>query len=177
MRYFSLKIILFFALIVIWFNDSHSNNQKKATATQLIHSSEKSIKTLIGKSEFENLKDLALEMENAALEINDISQCEGAGFGSNLSDFHLISSNGFSGGYKKTSFQMFCSAIAGSGSSMERDYASESRSFFEDLPNGHSVGQLAASRAAERLYPRKPPTGSYPVLFDERISNSFLARC
>ena len=57
MRYFSLKIILFFSLILIWFNDSHSNNQKKVTATQLIHSSEKSIKTLIGKSEFENLKD------------------------------------------------------------------------------------------------------------------------
>ena len=76
---------------------------------------------------FEKLKDLTLEIEQAALDVKGISQCEGAGFGANLSEFNLTSSNGFSGGYKNTSFQLFCSAIAGRDSSMERDYASEGR--------------------------------------------------
>ena len=123
---------------------------------------------------FETLKNLTLEMENAALESKDVSQCEGAGFGSNYSNFHFSTSSGFSNGYKKTSFQLFCSAIAGTGLSMERDYASEGRTFFHDLPNAVSIGQLAANRAVEKLHPRRPSTGSYPVLFDQRISNSLI---
>ena len=115
-----------------------------------------------------------MEMETAALEVNGVSQCEGAGFGSSLSDFYFTSSNGFSGGYKKTAFQSFCSAIAGSGSSMERDYSSEGRIFLNDLPNPLITGKLAGTRAVERLNPQRPPTGSYPVLFDERISNSLI---
>ena len=124
---------------------------------------------------FENLKDLALEIEAAALGVKDVSQCEGAGIGTNFSSFHMTTSNGFSGGYEKTSFQLFCSAIAGSDSLMERDYASESRTFFEDLPDPLSVGQLAGSRAVDRLKPQKPLTGSYPVLFDERVSGSLIS--
>ena len=108
------------------------------------------------------------------MEIKGVSQCEGAGFGSSFSNFHMMSSNGFSGGYKKTNFQLFCSAIAGSDSSMERDYASETRSFFNDLPKVEPIGKLAGTRAVARLYPKKPPTGSYPVIFDERVSGSII---
>ena len=129
---------------------------------------------IYNKQDVEALKRLTLEMENAALEVKGVSQCEGAGFGSNLSDFHFTSSNGFSGGYKKTTFQSFCSAIAGSGSSMERDYSSEGRLFFNDLPSPESIGKLAGTRAVGRLSPKRPPTGLYPVLFDERISNSLV---
>ncbi len=123
---------------------------------------------------FEELKNLSMEIEDTALETKEISQCESAGFVSNFSDFYMTTSNGFSNGYKKTSFQLFCSAIAGYGSSMERDYASESRTFLNDLPSAASVGQLAATRAKARLNPRRPPTGSYPVLFDQRISSTLI---
>lgn len=123
---------------------------------------------------FEKIKNLALEMENSVLEVKDISQCEGSGFGSSLSNFHFTTSSGFTGGYKKTGFQLFCSAIAGTDSTMERDYSSEARTFFSELPDAFSIGQLAGTRAASRLHPRKPPTGSYPVLFDQRISGSLI---
>ena len=106
--------------------------------------------------------------------VKDVSQCEGAGIGTNFSNFHMMASNGFSSGYKKTNFQLFCSAIAGANSLMERDYASESRTFFEDLPDAISIGQLAGNRAVNRLNPKKPLTGSYPVLFDERVSASLI---
>lgn len=122
----------------------------------------------------EELKRVALEIESAALAVKDVSQCEGAGIGTNFSNFHMMTSNGFSSGYKKTNFQLFCSAIAGTNSLMERDYASESRTFFEDLPEAISIGQLAGNRAVNRLNPQKPLTGSYPVLFDERVSASLI---
>lgn len=122
----------------------------------------------------EELKRIALEIESAALAVKDVSQCEGAGIGTNFSNFHMMASNGFSRGYKKTNFQLFCSAIAGTNSLMERDYASESRLFFEDLPDAISIGQLAGNRAVNRLNPQKPLTGSYPVLFDERVSASLI---
>ena len=85
-----------------------------------------------------------------------------------------MSSNGFSGGYKKTAFQLFCSVIAGAGSSMERDYNYEGRTFFHDLPDPKSIGKLAAKRAVNRLHPKKPPTGSFPVIFDRRVSSSLI---
>ena len=124
---------------------------------------------------FENLKSLALKIENAALSVKEVSQCEGAGIGTNFSNFHMTTSNGFSGGYDKTSFQLFCSAIAGTDSFMERDYATEARTFFEDLPDPVFLGQLAGNRAVNRLNPKKPLTGSYPVLFDERVSGSLIS--
>ena len=46
--------------------------------------------------------------------------------------------------------------------------------FFNDLPKPSSIGELAATRAVKRLNPKKPPTGSYPVFFDRRVSNSLI---
>jgi PmbA protein len=127
-----------------------------------------------GDLDFDKLKNQALEIETAALAVEGVSQCEGAGIGTNWSNFYMTASNGFSGGYEKTGYQLFCSAIAGTDSFMERDYASESRTFFNDLPNHISVGELAGSRAVKRLNPRKPLTGSYPVIFDERVSGTLI---
>lgn len=57
---------------------------------------------------------------------------------------------------------------------MERDWAAESRTFQSDLPEAEGIGTLAGQRAAERAGSRKPPTGAYPVLFDERIASSLI---
>ena len=57
MRYYSLKIILFISIILYCFNHSYSDIDKKVTVTELIHSSEKSIKKIFSNPEFDNLKD------------------------------------------------------------------------------------------------------------------------
>jgi len=57
---------------------------------------------------------------------------------------------------------------------MERDYDGDSRIFQRDLRSASDIGKSAANRALERLDARKPPTGAYPVLFDERISSSLI---
>jgi PmbA protein len=57
---------------------------------------------------------------------------------------------------------------------MERDYASESRVYISDLPSPSSIGQLSGERAAARYGAQKPPTGNYPVVYDERVASSLI---
>ena len=89
-------------------------------------------------------------------------------------NFYLQTSNGFTGSYERTSHGISCVAIAGTGLGMERDYDGDGRSFQADLRDAADIGRTAAERAVARLGARKPPTGAYPVLFDERISSSLI---
>ena len=58
---------------------------------------------------------------------------------------------------------------------MERDWAAESRIYQADLPPAAEIGRLAGERAVERANPRRPKTGAFPVLLDERIAGSLIA--
>jgi PmbA protein len=116
----------------------------------------------------------ALEAEAAALSVNGVAQVQGSSAGYSARQIHLATSNGFSGGYGRTGRSTSCVAISGEGLTMERDYAGESRTFQADLPDAHEIGLLAGTRAVERANPKRPPTGAYPVLFDERISSSLI---
>lgn len=120
------------------------------------------------------LQDDALRAEAAALSQTGISQVESASASYSRRAFHMAATNGFSGGYGRTGRAVSCVAITGTGGNMERDYAGESRAWAADLPSPESVGLLAAERTLARAGARKPPTGTYPVLFDERISNSLV---
>jgi PmbA protein len=57
---------------------------------------------------------------------------------------------------------------------MERDYDGDSRIFQADLRDAGDIGKRAAERALVRVGAIQPPTGSYPVLFDERISSTLI---
>jgi PmbA protein len=83
-------------------------------------------------------------------------------------------SNGFSGGYARTDHGFSCVAISGTGSQMERDYDGDSRIFRADLRAASEVGRRAGERAVARQGARKPPTGVFPVLYDERISSGLI---
>ncbi len=121
------------------------------------------------------LKEISLEIEDAALDNNDIFQCENSGVGFSSSIINLSTSNGFEGKNHKSNFQLFCSSIAKNKNGMERDYCFENRVFFKDLPSSKYIGNLASKRAAERLDSQKPPTGKFPVIFDERVSSSLIS--
>ena len=56
----------------------------------------------------------------------------------------------------------------------ERDYDGDSRTFQSELRGAEEIGRRAAERALERQNPRRPKTGAYPVLFDERIAASLI---
>lgn len=87
---------------------------------------------------------------------------------------HLAASNGFSGGYGRTSHSLSAVAFVGQGTGMERDWAAEGRIFAEDMPGAEGIGALAAERALARLGAGKPPTGAFPVVFDERVASSLI---
>ncbi len=57
MKFYILKIILFLLISLFHTNYVFSNNEKKVTATQLIYSSEDSLKNLIKNKELSNLPD------------------------------------------------------------------------------------------------------------------------
>ncbi len=120
------------------------------------------------------LEEDARAAEAAALETAGIFQVEAGGAWSRR-EMHLAASNGFSGGYARSSRSISAVAFTGSGTQMERDWAAETRIFGADLPAAAEVGRLAAERAMARTGSRKPPTGSFPVLYDERIAASLMS--
>ena len=122
----------------------------------------------------EDLQDIAKRAEAAALALEGITQAESAGAGYSRTTMHLAATNGFSGGYSRTSIGLSCVAITGSGTSMERDYFGDSRVFRDDLISPEEVGRIAGERTLARRGARKPPTGAYPVIFDERIASSLI---
>ena len=126
------------------------------------------------KPSAEYLKEMAVRAEVSALSIKGVSKVQGAS--SALSDMtiHLATSNGFSGGYRRTSHSISCVAISGEGLSMERDWCGESHSHYASVPSPEEIGYLAGERAVARAGAVRPPTGFFPVLFDERISSSLV---
>jgi PmbA protein len=121
-----------------------------------------------------DLQDDACRAEAAALAMDGISQVQGASAGFGRQRVHLAATNGFRGGYQRSSRSVSCVAIAGTGTGMERDYDGDMRIFQADLRDADEIGRNAATRALERLNARKPKTGAYPVLFDERISSTLI---
>ena len=120
------------------------------------------------------LQDDAARAEAAALTNKGISQVQSASAGYSRRRIHLAASNGFSGGYTRSDRGLSCVAISGTGADMERDYDYDSRIFQADLRDADDIGRQAAARAVERSGARRPKTGTYPVLFDERISSSLV---
>lgn len=120
------------------------------------------------------LEEDACRAEAAAQAVEGITQVQSASAGYGRHSIHLATSNGFGGGYARTSRGTSCVAITGEGTGMERDYYGDSRIFQSDLISPEEIGRIAAERAVERKGARKPATGTYPVIFDERISSSLI---
>ncbi len=120
------------------------------------------------------LQSEALEAEAAALAVQGVTQVQSATSAYSRRRVHMAASNGFAGGYARTDSGVYCTAIAGEGTGMERDYDGDSRIFRTDLRRADEIGRSAGARAVSALGARKPPTGAYPVMFDERISGSLI---
>ncbi len=122
----------------------------------------------------QTLQDDAARAEAAGLAVKGISQVQSASAAYGEQQVYLSASNGFEGGYTRTDRGLSCVTIAGSGTAMERDYDGDSRIFQADLRSPEDIGTTAAERTLLRMDARKPPTGAYPVLFDERISSTLI---
>lgn len=121
-----------------------------------------------------DLEARALEAEAAAFAVNGVSQVQSTSAGYGRRTRHIAATNGFSGGYTRTDHGLSCVAITGEGLGMERDYYGDMRMHRADMMSPAEVGRIAAERAVARKGARKPATGAFPVLFDERVSSSLI---
>jgi PmbA protein len=121
-----------------------------------------------------DLEHLARTAEAAALATPGISQSESATARHSRQQGHIAMTNGFAGSGARSSTAISATAITGEGTAMERDYAWEARTHRADLPDATGIGRLAGERTVLRKGARKPPTGSFPVLYDERVASGVI---
>lgn len=120
------------------------------------------------------LQEAAMRAEAAAMAVPGVSKIDAAAATYGRRNIHLAASNGFSGGYSRTSHSVSCVAITGEGTAMERDYYADMRIHDADMESPEDIGRTAAMRTVARAGARKPPTGAFPVLYDERIAGSLI---
>jgi PmbA protein len=112
--------------------------------------------------------------EAAALAVSGVTNSEGGSAGFGRSDVYLATSAGFAGQYARTGHSISASVLAGSGTSMQRDYDYHSTIHFADLDDPAKIGHSAGERAVSRLNPIRPKTGKMPVVYDPRVSGSLV---
>jgi len=122
-----------------------------------------------------DLEATAVASEDAALGVKDVSNSIGASASYGVTGICLATSSGFSGTYQRSGFSISCSALAGEGTGMEREYDYTSKVHQGDLEDAVQIGRNAGERAVSRLSPRKMPSQSAPVVFDPRVSSNLLS--
>ena len=120
------------------------------------------------------LEAQAREAEEAALAVRGVTQAEAAGASWSRREVALAATNGFTAGYMRSDRSISCGAISGTGTGMEREWDWDHRVFAADLRPAAEIGRTAGERAAARERSRKPRTGTFPVLYDERVASSLI---
>ena len=120
------------------------------------------------------LIERAAQAEEAAMAVPGISNSEGASSSWSRAVSVLATSHGFVGEYARSFHSVSVTAIAGTGTAMQRDYDYDSVVYGSDLGNPAQLGRNAAARALARLNPSRPATAKLPILFDPRVAGSFL---
>ena len=112
--------------------------------------------------------------EEAALAVKGITNSEGAEAGYARNEVVLVTSAGFAGTYARTGHSVSAVALAGEGTSMQRDYDYSSTVHLSDLEDAATIGHTAAERALARMNPTRPRTAKLPVIYDPRVSSSLI---
>jgi len=112
--------------------------------------------------------------EAAARAIDGVTNSDGGSAAWSEGAWRLVTSAGFEGAHKASSFSRSASAIAGEGSGMERGGEGRSTRHAADLPDAEAIGAEAGRRAVERLGAKKIQSRTAPVIFENRLASSLL---
>jgi PmbA protein len=123
----------------------------------------------------EQLEKMARAAEQAGMAVKGVAKSGGASASAGIGGMVLVTSTGFSGAYLGSSHGLSMTAIAGTGTGMERDYDYSSVRHASDLEAPEKIGRTAGERAIERVNPRKVTTRKVPVVFDPRVSGSLVS--
>jgi PmbA protein len=112
--------------------------------------------------------------EEAALAVPGITNSEGADASFGRTEAFLVTSAGFAGRQARTSHSVSASALAGTGTGMQRDHDYHATVHLADLDDPTAIGRSAGERAVARLNPTRPKTAKVPVIYDPRVAGSLL---
>jgi PmbA protein len=119
--------------------------------------------------------DLVKRAEGAALNYDArLTNSEGAGLDTHVSQIVYANTHGFIGEYRTSSFSLAVSPIASDGNGMQRDSWYSVTRKFRQLDSPETIGVTAAQRALRRLGARKVPTQVAPVVFDPDMAASLI---
>ncbi len=116
----------------------------------------------------------AKQAEDAALAVPGVTQAEGAEAGYSRTESAIATSAGCAGRTVRSGHSLSVSALAGSGTAMERDYDYTSAVFLADLEDAGLIGRNAGERAVRRLNPTRPKTAVLTVVFDPRVAAGLI---
>ena len=120
------------------------------------------------------LIEVANIAEAAALAVPGVTNSEGGSAGYSRTEVVLVTSAGFAGRTTRSGHSISATALAGSGTAMQRDYDYTSAVHLADLEDPALIGRNAGERAIARLNPTRPKTGRMVVVFDPRVAASLL---
>lgn len=113
--------------------------------------------------------------EEAALAVAGVSNSEGASAGWSRGVRALATSRGFFGEYARSSHSISASALAGSGTGMQRDYDHCAATHLADLDAPELIGRNAGQQAVARLDPSRPASArDVSVVYHPRVAGSLL---
>jgi len=122
------------------------------------------------EEKIEYLKRLEISASNNKKIINTESS-----FTEDKSNFVLANSDGFSKGYKNSSFTASSVTVAKDDNSMERDYEYSSKCYLKDIKDAEELGKLAAEQTIRKLSPKKISSEKIALIFDKRIAKGILS--
>ncbi|MGU9962385.1 MAG: TldD/PmbA family protein [Candidatus Puniceispirillales bacterium WSBS_2018_MAG_OTU23] len=120
----------------------------------------------------DQLKTRALEAEDAARSVKGITNSEGSSASNSTSELMIATSNGFIGHYERSGFGISAMVLSTKNGVMERDYDYSAAVYESDLEDAAKIGRSAGMRTMRRLGATRPPTGTFPVIYDNRVSPS-----
>jgi len=117
----------------------------------------------------------ARRAEAAALAVSpEITNSEGASFGSGEDEIALANSRGFGGSYRASSVSMSVVPVGERDGQKERDWWYSSGRGLGELLAPEEVGRIAGERTLRRLGARKVKTAEVPVVFDPETAADLL---
>lgn len=122
-----------------------------------------------------DLQAQARAAEAAGRSVAGITNSEGGDASASHHTLALVTSHGFAGSYTSSRYALSASMIAGTGDSMQRDYDYAYVTHHADLASAESIGIAAATRAIERMHPRKIASQTATVYFEPRAGRQLLS--
>lgn len=122
----------------------------------------------------ENKIEYLTRLEASASNDKKIVNTESS-FTEDKSNFILANSDGFSNGYKSSSFTASSVTVAKDDQGMERDYEYTSKCHLKDIKEAEELGKLAAEQTVRKLSPKKIGSEKISLIFDKRIAKGILS--